>query len=73
YPLERGLPSALESFDPRCVVIIGNTKEIQGDEDKVRCLELFRSHTSGVAIITFDELFEKTRRLIQVLEAPEGQ
>jgi len=60
---------SLEAFEPRCVVIIGATTELQNDEDKRRTLELFRRHSIGVSIITFDELFEKTRWLVKVLEA----
>ncbi len=70
YSLTHGLTGGLEAFEPRCVVIIGMTAELQGDEDKLRSLELFRSHSPSVAVITFDELFEKTRRLLNVLEAP---
>lgn len=69
YSLKHGLPGGLEAFEPRCVVIIGTTAELQGDEDKLRSLELYRSHSPSVAVITFDELFEKTRRLVNVLES----
>jgi len=70
YSLSHGLPGGLEAFEPRCVVIIGSTVELQNAEDKLRALELFRTQVTGVGIITFDELFEKTRRLVQVLESP---
>jgi hypothetical protein len=60
---------AVEAFDPRCVVIIGHTGSLAGDEEKKRSFELFRNNTSGVAVITYDELFEKTRRLVSLLEA----
>jgi hypothetical protein len=33
-----------------------------------RSFELYRASVSGVTIITFDELFEKTERLVHVLE-----
>ena len=65
YSLKHGV--ALEAFEPRCVVIVGNTAEVR-DDDKARAVELFRRHSSGVSIITFDELFEKTKRLVSVLE-----
>jgi hypothetical protein len=68
FSLRHGLPGGLEAFEPRCVVLVGTTKELGGDETKTRSLELFRSH-SPVSVITFDELFAKTRRLIEVLEA----
>jgi hypothetical protein len=67
YSLRHGV--SLEAFEPRCVVIVGNTGELRGDEDKLRTMELFRRHSAGVTVITFDELFEKTRRLVRVLES----
>ena len=67
--LNSGVPGGLEAFDPRCVVIIGNIAQVKADEDKTRALELYRSSSAHVAIVTFDEVFEKTRRLISVLEA----
>lgn len=69
YSLRHGVAGGMEAFEPRCVVIIGTTAELQGDEDKLRSLELYRSQSSNVAVITFDELFEKTRRLVDVLES----
>lgn len=69
YSLKHGLAGGLEAFEPRCVVIIGKMAELQGDEDKLRSLELYRSHSTSVAVITFDELFEKTRRLVNLLES----
>lgn len=70
FSLAHGLGRGLKAFEPRCVVIIGTVADLQGSEDKLRSLELFRGKSSNVAVITFDELFEKTRRLIAVLEAP---
>ena len=57
-----------EAFDPRCVVILGSTAQVKTDPDKLGALELYRSSCSAVTVITFDELFAKTRRLITVLE-----
>jgi len=69
FSLQHGLPGAFETFEPRCVVIVGKTGELNSDEDKARSLELYRGHSLGVAVITFDDLFEKTRRLIAVMES----
>ena len=69
--LRNGMPGDLESFEPRCVVIIGNTTEIRGDPSKLRSFELYRNHTGNVTVVTFDELFEKTRALVSVLESPD--
>jgi hypothetical protein len=67
--LTEDLPGRLEAIEPQCVVIIGNAKEVVGDSDKKRSFELFRSMYSTATVITFDELFEKTERLIHLLES----
>lgn len=59
-----------ESFDPQCVVIIGNATSQLVNEDKRKSFELFRNNVPGVLIITYDELFLKTEKLIEVLESP---
>ena len=69
YSLQHGLPGAIETFVPRCVVIVGRISELNREEDKLRSLELYRGHSLGVAIITFDELFEKTKRLVAIMES----
>ena len=56
------------SFDPRCVVIIGRVSSLNDDE--IISFELFRNQLANAQIISFDELFEKTRKLVAALEAP---
>lgn len=56
-------------FNPHCVVIIGDAEsELAGEPDKRRSFELFRRGIMGVEIVTFDELFERTARLVRLLE-----
>jgi len=59
----------LESLNPQCAVIIGNSKELD-DNKKIKAFELFRHQFPGLNVITFDELFDKTRQLIDLLEGP---
>ena len=61
---------SFNSFNPQCAVIIGNSCDELNDKSKTKSFELFRHQFDGVTIITFDELFEKTRQLIQLLETP---
>ena len=68
--LAHSLPR-LSAFAPRCVVLIGNaTTEFAGDSNKTKAFELYRSNMTGVTIVTFDELFQKTRDLVELLETP---
>ncbi len=68
YRTMRESPSEYEVFDPPCVVIIGNTRELATVQQK-RTFELFRRQLSGVEVITFDELFGRIERLIALLDA----
>jgi hypothetical protein len=62
--------ASFTTFEPRCVVILGNAStELASLEDR-RSFELFRSQFPAVDIITYDELFGKTDKLIHLLEAP---
>lgn len=56
------------SFDPRCIVIIGKVSTLKDDE--VTSFELFRNQLANAQIIGFDELYDKTRKLVATLEAP---
>lgn len=73
YRTLRGRPEDLfESFDPQCAVIIGNTRQLD-QQAKTKAFELYRHQFSGLAVIPFDELFDKTRKLIQLLETEPKQ
>jgi hypothetical protein len=63
---------SFEAFSPRCVVIIGSTREFDryaiGDRtDAIGSFENFRNSLNGVTIVTFDELLQKVEDLIAVL------
>jgi hypothetical protein len=60
-----GLPLTLG--EPRCVVIAGTATEL-GSPSLKNDFELLRERTTGVTIITFDELLARVRRTIGVLE-----
>jgi hypothetical protein len=64
--------NGFESFDPACVVIIGNASDELKTTTLRKSFELLRAQHRGVTVITFDELFGKTQQLIDVLEASDG-
>jgi hypothetical protein len=57
----------IDSCEPPCIVIIGNTEELD-NEDKLKTFELFRRQFIGVEICAFDEMFARVKRLKNVLE-----
>jgi len=53
--------------DPRCLVVIGKTCQLDA-EGKKQSFEYFRRSLRGTEIITFDELFRKVEVLLDLLE-----
>ncbi|MEJ1356637.1 MAG: Shedu immune nuclease family protein [Candidatus Sedimenticola sp. (ex Thyasira tokunagai)] len=68
--LTGGHSDLFDSFNPQCAVIIGNAKSELDHQSKIKSFELFRHQFPGLLVITFDELFNKTRQLIKLLESP---
>lgn len=54
-----------ETFNSKCVVLIGSTKDL--DETQRYSFELFRSNSKDVEILTFDELQTKIGSLQKVM------
>jgi hypothetical protein len=57
------------SFDSKAVLIIGNWDEINSDDPrtqktKTKTLELYRRNLRNVDIITYDELFERAKYIV---------
>jgi hypothetical protein len=59
---------------PKSFLVVGSlgefTTEHGVNEERYRSFELFRRHTLSPDIITFDELFERARFIVQQHEAP---
>ena len=68
--LTAGQQNLFHAFDPKCVVLIGNSDELNGDSRKRQSFELYRSQFSDVTIITFDELFSRAELQVRLLEQP---
>jgi hypothetical protein len=59
--------SPLQVFMPSCMVLIGNYGNELDSPEKTRSFELFRSSLNGVSIVTFDELFARLKKILDVL------
>jgi len=55
------------AYYPRCSIIIGNAISELNDSKKMKSFELYRCSLKDIQIITFDELFEKTQSLINLI------
>lgn len=58
-----------DSLNPQCAVILGNAGSELDDSAKTKAFELYRHQFPGLTVVTFDELFDKTRQLISLLES----
>lgn len=55
------------SVEPRSFLIVGDTKELSGNDDKIACFELYRRNIRSPEILTFDELLYRARFIVQNL------
>ena len=55
----------LSAFNPKSLIIIGNTMELS-DNKKRSSFDMFRSSVQNTDIVTFDELFLKIERLAEL-------
>ncbi|MYD77102.1 MAG: DUF4263 domain-containing protein [Gammaproteobacteria bacterium] len=60
----------LESYSVHCCLVIGKMPE---SDDQQKSFELFRGNSKDVEIVTFDELLEKLRQLVQFLRNAEQE
>lgn len=58
---------AIRLVEPRCLVIIGNTSQLD-TAAKVDSFEMFRRGLRNTDVITFDELFTKVGLLVKLLQ-----
>ena len=54
-------------MSPRCILIAGRIEALDEDKDRIRSFELYRGELRNVELVTFDELIQKVKLLIDVL------
>jgi hypothetical protein len=52
------------TVNPKGILIIGNTAQFNGNSEARNTFESFRSHLTGIDIITFDELLERAKFIV---------
>lgn len=60
------------NFKPRAFIVIGSLSEFIGEhgvnQDKLRSFELYRTSLMGIDILTFDELYERTKFIVETAQ-----
>ncbi|MCA9353425.1 DUF4263 domain-containing protein [Candidatus Nomurabacteria bacterium] len=66
---DKGNPIKQKTYDPKSILIIGSTKQFDGENKesqiKGKTFELFRRDSRNVEIITYDELFERAKFIVE--------
>lgn len=58
----------INTVNPKGILIIGNTKEFSENTNARNTFELFRSQISGIEIMTFDELYNRSKFIVEEKE-----
>ncbi|MES2059087.1 MAG: Shedu immune nuclease family protein [Pseudomonadota bacterium] len=53
------------SIEPRSYLVVGDLTQLQGNDDKIACFELYRRNIRSPEILTFDELFYRARFIVE--------
>ncbi len=69
YPLAESSENEFKVFNPRCIVVAGSIEREQLDEGRTRSFEMFRNGLKDVELITFDELFDKVKIFLDLINS----
>lgn len=56
--------SGVFTVEPKGILVIGNMSELSDDESMVSCFETFRRNIKNPEILTFDELYERAKFIV---------
>ncbi len=66
---DQGNPIKQKTIDPKSILVIGSTKQFDGDEKekqiKAKTFELFRRDSRNIEILTYDELYERAKFIVE--------
>ncbi len=58
------------AVEPRTYLIIGHQSELRRNNDRIACFELYRRNVRTPEIITFDELYERAKCIVEQFDPP---
>jgi Domain of unknown function (DUF4263) len=61
------------AIEPRTFLVVGNSTQLTGNDDKIACFELFRRNVRSPEIITFDELLHRARFIVEHLSSDSSE
>ncbi len=64
-----GKPIKQKSYDPKAILVIGHSRQFGGENKealiKAKTFELFRRDSRNIEIITYDELYERAKFIVE--------
>jgi hypothetical protein len=68
--LTEDIDQDISLFDPKAIVVIGHTQQFKADDKKEsrwkkRTFELYRRNLRNVEIITYDELYDRAKFIVE--------
>jgi hypothetical protein len=66
---EDGYTTGDEIFrvQPKSYLVIGNLRQMKGSDERFTCFQLFRSSLMAPEILTYDELYERAKCIVETL------
>lgn len=61
----------INSFNPKCIIIIGKISSLDGNQSKA--FELLRSSLKDIEIVTFDELYDRIKSILSIFRIDENE
>lgn len=68
----RNTGNEIYRVQPRSYLVIGNLEQLKDHDEKFTCFQLFRSSLNNPEILTYDELYERAKCIVDTISRPEA-
>ena len=65
YENKKRLENQTHAINPKGILVIGMTEQLEQDPEQIETFESFRSSINKIDILTYDELFERAKFIIE--------
>lgn len=60
-------------IQPKSYLVIGNLAELKGYDEKFACFHLYRTSLTAPEILTYDELFERAKCIVETISVKNAE
>jgi hypothetical protein len=61
------------TVSPKGILVIGNTKELMGDRERIETFQSYRNNINNPEIVTFDELYGRAKYIVEHTEGDQEE